>query len=283
MAEAQQLFETHGAVLDVKLFPCLDQFRGASALVRMASIEAAERAISALNNSTPPGGMQSLIVRYAESAQEKSARLTRRERQQLLQRNGLGGDLNLGNLDPMQLQQAMAALGLGGRVGPGSAAAAAAAAASLMHASNGGLGASGTPIIPQQYQAAVQSSICVKGMPNTIDRLWLYENFARFGAISGMRILIDEQTGLCNGTAFINYGDPIAAQRARQAMSGMRAGERILHVVVQQQGAAGTNSGGVQSQNRQDGMMGGVPPGSDQIEWQNLIHSNGGGGNGMVW
>jgi hypothetical protein len=283
VAEAQQLFETHGAVLDVKLFPCLDQFRGASALVRMASIEAAERAISALNNSTPPGGMQSLIVRYAESAQEKSARLTRRERQQLLQRNGLGGDLNLGNLDPMQLQQAMAALGLGGRVGPGSAAAAAAAAASLMHASNGGLGASGTPIIPQQYQAAVQSSICVKGMPNTIDRLWLYENFARFGAISGMRILIDEQTGLCNGTAFINYGDPIAAQRARQAMSGMRAGERILHVVVQQQGAAGTNSGGVQSQNRQDGMMGGVPPGSDQIEWQNLIHSNGGGGNGMVW
>lgn len=281
MAEAQQLFEAHGAVIDVKLFPCLDQFRGASALIRMASIEAAERAISALNNSTPPGGMQSLIVRYAESAQEKSARLTRRERQQLLQRNGLGADFNLGNLDPMQLQQAMAALGLGGLAGAGgAAAAAAAAAASLMRAG------SGAPMIPQQYQAAVQSSICVKGMPNNADRLWLYENFARFGAIFGMRILIDEQTGLCNGTAFINYGDAIAAQRARQAMSGMRAGDRILHVVVQQQAAASSGSGpssnaGAQCQ-PQDGMMGGLPPGVDQNEWQNLIHSNG-GGNGMVW
>lgn len=276
MAEAQQLFEAHGAVIDVKLFPCLDQFRGASALVRMASIEAAERAINALNNSTPPGGMQSLIVRYAESAQEKSARLTRRERQQLLQRNGLG-DLNLGNLDPIQLQQAMAALGLGGRAGSGGA------APSLMHAGSSGLGASGAPIIPQQYQAAIQSSICIKGMPNTVDRLWLYENFARFGAISGMRILIDEQTGLCNGTAFINYGDPNAAQRARQAMSGMRAGERILQVMVQQQGTAGSGNGGVQPQNRQDGMMGGSPPGSDQFEWQNLIQSNSGSGNSMGW
>ncbi len=38
------------------------------------------------------------------------------------------------------------------------------------------------------------------GTPNNADRLWIYENFARFGAISGMRILIDESTGLCNGT-----------------------------------------------------------------------------------
>ena len=147
-------------------------------------------------------------------------------------------------------------------------------------------------MIPQQYQTAVQSSICVKGMPNTADRLWLYENFARFGAISGMRILIDEQTGLCNGTAFINYGDPIAAQRARQAMSGMRAGDRILHVVVQQQGSngGGNGNGGNGQYPRQDsGMMGGLPGGPDPNEWQHLLHANGGGGggngggNGMVW
>ena len=61
----QQLFEAAGgAVLDVKLFPCLDQFRGASALVRMASVEAAERAIATLNNTTPANGVQSLIVRW---------------------------------------------------------------------------------------------------------------------------------------------------------------------------------------------------------------------------
>lgn len=38
------------------------------------------------------------------------------------------------------------------------------------------------------------------GMPLNADRLWVYENFARYGAVAGLRILIDESTGLCNGT-----------------------------------------------------------------------------------
>lgn len=281
VAEAQQLFEPHGAVLDVKLFPCLDQFRGASALVRMASIEAAERAINALNNSTPPGGMQSLIVRFAESATEKAARLSRRERQQLLQRNGFGADMNgLGGLDPLQLQQAMTALALGGLAVPNGSSMA--PAGTMLRGSNGNLASA--PMVAQQYQAAVQSSICVKGMPSNADRLWLYENFARFGAIAGMRILIDEQTGLCNGTAFINYGDPLAAQRARQAMSGMRAGDKILHVVVQQSGqrqGSGNNLAGAGGHMGPSVMgLGGLPAGADQGDWQLL---QGGVGNGMVW
>ena len=279
-------------MLDVKLFPCLDQFRGASALVRMASIEAADRAINSLNNTTPPGGMQPLIVRFAESSGEKAARLSRRERQQFLQRNGFAADLGLGGLDQMQLQQAMAALGLSGMGGNGMPNGGGGAGNAMMRANSGGLGGGGGgmggSVAPPQYQAAVQSSICVKGMPSTADRLWLYENFARFGAIVGMRILIDEQTGLCNGTAFINYGDPIAAQRARQSMSGMRAGDNIMHVVVQQQqqqqqgGLRGINNVGgnhlAAAAAAAGGMgpamqmgMNGMPVGGDQGEWQHLL------------
>ena len=279
-------------MLDVKLFPCLDQFRGASALVRMASIEAADRAINSLNNTTPPGGMQPLIVRFAESSGEKAARLSRRERQQFLQRNGFAADLGLGGLDQMQLQQAMAALGLSGMGGNGMPNGGGGAGNAMMRANSGGLGGGGGGMggggAPPQYQAAVQSSICVKGMPSTADRLWLYENFARFGAIVGMRILIDEQTGLCNGTAFINYGDPIAAQRARQSMSGMRAGDNIMHVVVQQQqqqqqgGLRGINNVGgnhlAAAAAAAGGMgpamqmgMNGMPVGGDQGEWQHLL------------
>ena len=298
VAEAQQLFEAFGAVMDVKLFPCLDQFRGASALVRMASIEAADRSITALNNSTPPGGMQSLIVRFAESASEKAARLSRRERAQLLQRNGNGlpDPQALGGLDQMQLQQAMAALGLGGAGMPGAPqalpnAAAAAAAGLMRQMPPSGLG----PIPPmapaQPFQQAVQSSICVKGMPPNADRLWLYENFARFGAIQGMRILIDEQTGLCNGTAFINYGDPLAAQRSRQAMSGMRAGEKILHVIVQQQPQGlgprpgGTNGGNLAAAVAAAGVMAmpTMPNAPDQGDWQQLLQPALPPGNAMVW
>ena len=38
------------------------------------------------------------------------------------------------------------------------------------------------------------------GMPSNADRLWVFENFSRYGAVAGLRILIDEGTGLCNGT-----------------------------------------------------------------------------------
>lgn len=275
----QQLFEVHGAVLDVKLFPCLDQFRGASALVRMASTEASDRAIAVLNNSTPPGAVQSLIVRFAESPAEKAARLSRRERQQLLQRSGLQGVLSGGlNLDPAQLQQALAALsmnGLGLQAGTTQLA---------------GLGAhmrpappiASAPLVMQQYQPAVSSSVCIKGMPSNADRLWVYENFARFGAVVGMRILIDEQTGLCNGTAFLNFADPMAAERARQAMNGMRAGDKILHVMVQSNQRQGSGNlsreGSMGAPLPPAAMLQQVPQGAD---WQQLLPSNGGGA--MVW
>ncbi|KAI3430894.1 hypothetical protein D9Q98_009303 [Chlorella vulgaris] len=210
--EVQQLFEAHGAVLDIKLFPCLDQFRGASALVRMASIEASDRAIAALNNSTPPGAVQSLIVRFAESAAEKAARLTRREAKGLQRMAAAGGATQPG-MGADQLQQALSALSMGGCMS--------------------GLSPPPAPLVPQAYQPQVLSSICIKGMPSNADRLWIFENFSRYGAIAGLRILVDDSTGQCNGTGFVNYADGIAGERARQAMNGMRVGDKILHVMVQ--------------------------------------------------
>lgn len=125
-------------------------------------MEASERAIAALNNSTPPGAVQSLIVRFAESAGEKAARLQRREAKtmQRMGGGGPGGGLNGGlhgglnglhGLGPEQLQQALSALQLGG-------------AAALQPA---GLRSqlAPAPLVPQSYQPQVLSSICIKGAP----------------------------------------------------------------------------------------------------------------------
>ena len=38
------------------------------------------------------------------------------------------------------------------------------------------------------------------GMPGNADRLWMFENFSRYGAVVGLRVLVDEASGLCNGT-----------------------------------------------------------------------------------
>ena len=75
------LFASYGPVLDVKMFPVLDQFRGASALVRLTTVELASRAIKDLNGIKMEGCMHALIVRFAESSSEKVARLSRREKQ----------------------------------------------------------------------------------------------------------------------------------------------------------------------------------------------------------
>lgn len=227
--EVRQLFEACGIVMDVKMFPCVDRYKGVSALVRMSSIEAAEQSIAMLNNINPPGGTNSLVVRFAESPTEKAARLKRKEKQQrALDHLGLQKSLSesLGGIDAAQLQQALSALNIQGMALPN--ATAAGHSSLIRSASSGGI---------NSYSPAVLSSVCVKGLPPNTDRLWMYEHFARFGAIAGMRILIDESSGLCNGTGFINFADAFGAERAKQAMSGLQVGDRILHVMIQQQGA----------------------------------------------
>lgn len=246
LPDIKKLFEPHGIIIDIKLFPCLDQFRGASVLVRMSSVEEAERAIAALNNTTPPRGTQPIIVRFVESPSEKADRITRKERSQLLQRAGLqtpngstAPAVAAGSLDAVQVQQAIAALSLasGSRLSGNDSSSDLHVGFQNIIGSGGTLppGTSGAPALGYQHQQPVQSSICIKGMPSNADRLWMYENFARYGAIVGLRILIDDQTGLCNGTGFINYGEPLAALRAQQAMNGAPTGDSILMVTVQQQ------------------------------------------------
>jgi RNA recognition motif. (a.k.a. RRM, RBD, or RNP domain) len=147
----------------------------------------------------------------------------------------------MSGLEQAQLQQALAQLGLNNL--PLVQANGLATAMSLPEP---------TPIPPApmevpMYTGTVQSSICVKGLPSNADRLWMYEHFAKYGAVIGLRILIDEATGLCKGTGFVSYGEVAAADKAQQALHGVLVGEFPLSISVQQhprpaQGGALTDS-----------------------------------------
>lgn len=241
--DAILMFETFGPVLDVKLFPCLDHFRGGSALIRMASIEAADRAIAGLNGSMPTGAAQALIVRYAESATEKAARLNRREQQMARQTTTMmsgilpavvatastnfgGVPLPSSSVTPLstnavvatQIQQALAALGLNGSSAPP-------------------LTTTTVPsLVSQPLQSGVQPpSICIMGVPPSADRLWVYEHFARFGPLTGMHLMMEKGTTLCAGTAYVTYGDEFGAENAVAAMHGCHVedGRTVLSVCLQ--------------------------------------------------
>ena len=86
--------------------------------MRLASVEAAAAAIAGLNNRTLAGASQPLIVRFAESAQEKAERQRRREAQALQRGLSAGAAAAAatsgGVASPADLQQLLAALSLGG-------------------------------------------------------------------------------------------------------------------------------------------------------------------------
>lgn len=82
-------------------------------------------------------------------------------------------------------------------------------------------------------QQPLSSSLYIKNLPPDADKLFLYENFATYGAILSVKVLHDPQTGQCRGVGFVNYSDHQSAVRAIQALHGTKVGDRLLHVSLQ--------------------------------------------------
>uniref|UniRef100_A0A1D2AC47 RRM domain-containing protein n=1 Tax=Auxenochlorella protothecoides TaxID=3075 RepID=A0A1D2AC47_AUXPR len=241
VSDVQALFEGIGGVQDVKLFPCLDHFRSASALVRMASRRDSERAIAALNNTTPAGSLQSLVVRYAESAAEKAARLARRNPARAGTGLGPGAaatagvlGAGLGGAAHADLQSALSALtGLQ----PGLL-----DARQLLRAALAGGAGGGVPGLSGPGPGDRPVTLTLTGLPPATDRLWLYESFAAYGAILSLHVLQDEATGQCSGTGLITFGNAGSAERAAVSMHGAHVGDHVLSVTLQP--ASGTQAPG---------------------------------------
>lgn len=254
----RELFGMHGQVEDVKLFPCLDQFRGASALVRMDCIDSAIRAISALNGIKPQGSLYALIVRFAESSAEKAARLSRKEKRQ-----GPHITASRTTRETLQVQQALAMLSM------------AAPEYAEDDRRNMLLSSCDTPPVtkPSMHQmgsldaplaslygqdrkyrprpqsiasdCAINSDVNnspgsiieVSGLPDNADRLWLYEKFSRYGPV--FKVILQAHPRI--GT--VMYGSPLAAVTAAIAMHGdPNNGNEPLRVYVKDPAAGMANA-----------------------------------------
>ena len=51
----------------------------------------------------------------------------------------------------------------------------------------------------------------------------------------GVQVMLDEATGKCRGVGFVNYTSLEGARTAIAAMHGSIAGDKMLHVSLQQQ------------------------------------------------
>lgn len=84
-------------------FPSTESYKGSGALIQYESSESSSAAIQALNGFILQGTTQPLLVRYADSPEEKAAKQARKERQQA-RAIGSAGSLNAMNIQE-QLQQ----------------------------------------------------------------------------------------------------------------------------------------------------------------------------------
>ena len=223
----EQLFGQFGAVVDVKEFPCLDQFRGSSALVKMDTVPNAMEAIKHIHGMKPAGWLHNIIVRFAESDKEKKERLARKEQQHKLKRGLSNPSLSSGGSPgvlaaptapgryPLSMQNGLpnASRGVQSQTVPHVAAAQPATTTDML--TNAVLGAlRGTPGAhtqqPQQPQPQLQQlqKVLVYNVPPIADRLWMFENFARFGGI--LSLSLDKRARV----ATIVFGEQAAAMRA---------------------------------------------------------------------
>lgn len=237
-----EMFLPFGTVLEIRLFPSTELYKGSGALVQMQSVDQAAASIQTLNGSFPRGASQPLLVRYADSPAEKAAKQARKERLVQKQTPSIFAP---NNLLAAQLQQQLLGLAINGNGGHMSAGTLTSSPdlsgdlpSVLLDSFQDGSGSLCSTSFQQQAMlggAAPSSaaSIYIKGMPETADKLWLYEKFARFGGIASVRVLIDEQSGKCNGIGFVNYVSADAARLAQESMNGISMGDRLLHVLVQ--------------------------------------------------
>jgi RNA recognition motif-containing protein len=159
----EQLFGQYGEVIDVKEFPCLDQFRGSSALVKLDSVQSASAAIRNINGIKPEGWLHNIIVRYAESDKEKKERLARKEQQEKMK-----NVVQAVPAAPVVAAQALPDIPLNG---------------SHQQDTLPSRGTSSSISGSETF-----NRVLVHNLPQEAGKLWLYEKFAKFGAILSLEV-----------------------------------------------------------------------------------------------
>ena len=242
--EMTALFSHYGSVMTCRVLHSGEGTRGAGGLVRMSTVSEASQAIAGLNGRIPQGGSDMLFVRYADTPEEKARRKAKKNGHHSQphhpHHHPYARYVSYTTPPPQGLQiaqqQPVYAVESGGPY-PGTGwtldPAAAAAAYSVTPAP-----ATYTSVYtprPGNYSSPPPQpcSIYIKNLPPTADKLFLYEKFARFGAITSVKPMPDEATGACKGIGFVNYTDASAARMAVDHMNGALLGDKVLHVSLQ--------------------------------------------------
>lgn len=196
------MFSQFGRILDMKYFASTAAYKGTGVLLRYTCVDNAKTAIATMNDTSFPGCFQPLLVRFADSPAEKAAKMTRKDLQAKniartqpirdamvsmaqAMRNQGSGDSQTGEY--LTLRSFSGTDGPGpyqGSPGPRSYVSAQSDVHIPDHVDDRRDPLAGntttTPTTANNKQTRV---VAINGLPSGADKLWVYENFAIFGAI----------------------------------------------------------------------------------------------------
>lgn len=110
-AELRALFASCGEVVECRLLHKGDGSQGAGALVRMGTMEEAGDAIAHLHGQRLPGAAAPLVVRYADSPEQKAKKQARQGRQQAERSSSLPSSVSSAPSGGLSSQGAQSSLG----------------------------------------------------------------------------------------------------------------------------------------------------------------------------
>lgn len=258
-SELKALFKPYGEIVECRVLNAGQggdpSIRGMGALVRMGSVDQATASIDALSQKVPAGGTLPLIVRYADTAEDKARRQQRQARTPLPTpryspytppHTPVAGMPPLGAPPPGMPPPGMPPHGMSQPLHPGQLSSTGNLPAGFQGFSSSGMPDTLMPSVgsggyvdpmagatPVSMNGAAYTSLYVKNLPQDADKLFLYEKFAIHGAIASVRVMTDEATGVCKGVGFVNYVDHSAALEAIRDLHGQVVGDKQLHVSLQ--------------------------------------------------
>eukprot|EP01100_Stratorugosa_tubuloviscum_P013032 TRINITY_DN6370_c1_g1_i1.p1 TRINITY_DN6370_c1_g1~~TRINITY_DN6370_c1_g1_i1.p1 ORF type:complete len:366 (+),score=166.73 TRINITY_DN6370_c1_g1_i1:51-1148(+) len=221
--QLQQLFSHYGTIVDVKLLtdPNTKMSRGLGFIV-YAGPKEAENAIKALNGHCLPGTIKPIVVRYADTEDEKLERKKKLIHKRMrLSTFGLMPDPTA-TYDNSALANAYNQ--------------SSAAASNPMLAT--GLAVSTQYPAQNFYQHMVlqntvgqnETNLFIYNLPADAQDGLLYRLFSRFGAIESVKIVRDASGSQCKGFGFVKMVHWADACTAIQQMNGYKLNDRTLQV-----------------------------------------------------
>jgi len=238
-AEAlEDIFRPYGDIVESRVL--VDHQTGSSkgvGFVRFSTHDQALEAIRQVNNMQLPGAEKPLLVKFAEN-KTKSKRQQQQQYPTAMYQQMQQRQLAAMYMQYNQMAYMAAARGMSPPVMSG---------AGMQRPGYGYeayyrpdmAGVPQTMQYPQQYQNmntaggnSVDNSYClfVYHLPAGVNEEYLYQMFSPFGQVTGVKVVVDSNTGYPKGYGFVNYATLEEAQQAIMNMNGFQIGNKRLLV-----------------------------------------------------